>query len=81
MKLGARLRSAWATLLVLAVLAVVAGIQVHNPASYLSELVSRLGEGTGPSATVRDLSNVNQLQAQFNSDRGHPRLVLFLSPT
>jgi hypothetical protein len=80
-KLGARLRSSWATLLILAVLLVVAGIQVHNPGSYLSELVSRVGEGTGPAATVHDLSGVDQLQARFNSDRGHPRLVLLLSPT
>jgi len=80
-KLGARLRSSWATLLILAVLLVVAGIQVRNPASYLSELVSRVGEGTGPAATVHYLSNVDQRQAQFDSDRGHPRLVLLLSPT
>jgi hypothetical protein len=81
MKLSARLRSSWATLLILAILVVVAGVQIRNPASYLSELVSRAGEGTGPAAPVRDLSDVDQLQALFNSDQGHPRLVLLLSPT
>lgn len=81
MKLGARLRPSWATLLMLAVLLVVAGIQLRNPASYLSELASRVGEGNGPAATIRDLSGVDQLRTQFNSDRGHPRLLLLLSPT
>jgi hypothetical protein len=80
-RLSARLRSGWATLLILAALVVVAGIQVHNPASYLSELVSRAGEATGPPAAVRELSDVDQLQALFNSDRGHPRLILLLAPT
>jgi hypothetical protein len=80
-KLGARLRSNWATLLVLVLLLTVAGLEAGNPASYLSELVSRVGEGTGPSARVHELSGVDQLQARFNSDRGHPRLVLLLSPT
>lgn len=81
MKLSARLRASWATLVVVGLLVVAAGIQVHNPASYLSELVSRVGEGTGPSAKVRSLSSVDQLQAQFNSDRGRTRLILLLSPT
>jgi len=63
------------------VLVVVAGVQVSNPGSYLSELVSRAGEGVGPAADVRDLSNVDQLRTLFNADLGHPRLVLLLSPT
>lgn len=81
MKLRERLRSSWAALLIVAVLVAVAGIQIQNPASYLSEVVSRVGEGTAPAAAVRQLSDVDQLRAAFNADAGHPRLVLLLSPT
>jgi hypothetical protein len=31
--------------------------------------------------TITDLRNVGQLQARFNADQGHPRLVLALAPT
>jgi hypothetical protein len=31
--------------------------------------------------TVTDLTDVGQLQARFNADKGLPRLVLALSPT
>jgi len=31
--------------------------------------------------TVTDLHDVAQLQARFNADQGHPRLVLALAPT
>jgi hypothetical protein len=31
--------------------------------------------------TVSDLNDVGQLQARFNADQGHPRLVLALAPT
>jgi hypothetical protein len=31
--------------------------------------------------TVTDLRDVGQLQARFNADQGHPRLVLALAPT
>jgi hypothetical protein len=30
---------------------------------------------------VTDLHDVSELQARFNADRGHPRLVLALAPT
>ena len=32
-------------------------------------------------ATLIDLDNIEQLQAQFNQDKGVPRLILLLSPT
>ena len=35
----------------------------------------------GPEAPLRDLTVVQQLSAAFNAAEGHPRLVLFLSPT
>jgi hypothetical protein len=31
--------------------------------------------------TVTDLHEVAQLQARFNADQGHPRLLLALAPT
>jgi hypothetical protein len=31
--------------------------------------------------TVTDLHDVGQLQARFNADQGHPRLLLALAPT
>jgi hypothetical protein len=33
------------------------------------------------SLTVTDLHDTRQLQARFNADQGHPRLVLALAPT
>ena len=30
---------------------------------------------------LRDLQNVEELQAQFNKDAGKPRIVLLVSPT
>jgi hypothetical protein len=30
---------------------------------------------------VTDLDDVGQLQARFNADQGHPRLLLALAPT
>jgi hypothetical protein len=33
------------------------------------------------SLTVTDLQDTRQLQARFNADQGHPRLVLALAPT
>jgi hypothetical protein len=67
--------------LILAVLAV-AGIQLANPHSYVSELVARIGEsGSGPEASVTDLTSIDQLQARFNADDGHARLLLLFSPT
>ena len=35
----------------------------------------------GPEAPLRDLTVVQQLSAAFNAAEGHPRLLLFLSPT
>jgi len=31
--------------------------------------------------TVTDLHDLGQLQARFNADQGHPRLLLALAPT
>lgn len=33
------------------------------------------------SLTVTDLRDTSELQARFNADKGHPRLVLALAPT
>ena len=70
------------TVALLAVLVIVAGIQISNPHSYVSEVISRIGErSAGPDASLTDLHSVDQLQADFNRDAGHPRLILLLSPT
>lgn len=75
-------RGRWLTVALLAVVLIVAGVQIANPHSYLSEAVARIGEtGFGPDATLTDLTSVDQLQANFNRDAGHPRLILLLSPT
>jgi hypothetical protein len=77
---GTRYKLFTAALLVL-VLAI-AGVQIGNPHSYLSEAVARLGEaGFGPDASLTDLTNIDQLQAAFNREADHPRLILLLSPT
>ncbi len=75
-------RGRWLTVALLALALVVAGVQLANPHSYLSEAVARIGEtGYGPDANLADLTTVDRLQANFNRDTGHPRLVLLLSPT
>jgi hypothetical protein len=68
--------------LVIAALLVVAAVQISNPHSYLSEAIARVGEvGSGPDATLTDLSSIGQLQSAFNRDAGHTRLLLLFSPT
>jgi hypothetical protein len=70
------------TVAVLLIVLAVGGIQFANPHSYLPEAVARIGEaGFGPDASLTDLTSVDQLQATFNRDAGHPRLILLLSPT
>ncbi len=70
------------TAAIVLILLVLAGIQIANPHSYLSELVGRVGEaGSGPEASLTDLQSVEQLRATFSRDGGHPRLILLLSPT
>lgn len=72
----------WVSVAVLVVLLAVIGVQLANPHSYASELVARIGEvGAGPQASLVDLTSVDQLQARFNADAGHPRLMLLFSPT
>jgi hypothetical protein len=75
-------RSRWLTLGLIALVVVVAAVQLGNPHSYVSEAVSRLGETrSGPDAALTDLTRVGQLRSAFNNDSGHPRLILLLSPT
>jgi hypothetical protein len=75
-------RGRWLTVAVPAVVLVVIGVQFANPHSYVAEAVARIGEaGSGPDASLTDVTNVDQLQANFSRDTGHPRLILLLSPT
>ena len=39
------------------------------------------GEARPAGLAVTDLHDLAQLQARFNADQGHPRLVLALAPT
>ena len=69
------------TILVIALI-VLAAVQLGNPHSYLSETIQRASEvGSGPSASLTDLTGIDQLRDRFNGDTGHPRLILLLSPT
>jgi len=75
-------RGRWLTVALLAVVLVVAGVQLANPHSYLSEAVARIGETAyGPDASLTHLTSVDQLEANFNRDASDPRLILLLSPT
>jgi len=72
----------WITSAFIVVVLVLAGVQLANPHSYLSEAVARIGEtGTGRDAALTDLASVDQLRSAFNNDSGHARLILLLSPT
>ena len=56
-------------------------------ACWLTAALPLLACGTGEAAEpealtgLRDLKNVEELQAQFNEDAGKPRIVLLVSPT
>jgi len=81
-RLVPKTRAGWLTAALLAALVLVAVYQVGNPHSYVSEAVARLREASsGPSASLTDLSSVDQLKDAFNRDAGHPRVILLLSPT
>jgi len=56
----------WTIIAVVMAIAVVAAVLSFYPA---------------PSAPLTDLQNIEDLRAQFNRDKGAPRLVLLLSPT
>jgi hypothetical protein len=72
----------WLTLGLLVIVLAVAGVQLANPHSYVSEAVARIGEvGSGPEASLTDLRSIDQLQTTFNADAGHSRLLLLFSPT
>ncbi len=75
-------RLAIAAALVVVVLAMLA-LVAQPGGGYLGEGMSRIrGIASGaPSAPLTDLKDVRQLSAAFTRADGHPRLVLFLSPT
>jgi hypothetical protein len=53
-----------------------------TPLGKPSPTVTLAPGATRPAAlTVTDLRDMAQLQARFNADQGHPRLVLALAPT
>lgn len=80
-------RVRWLTTILLILVVVVAIVavavaQIANPRSYLSLSISRSGEARyGADGPLTDLTAIDQLQAAFNRDAGHPRLLLLLSPT
>jgi hypothetical protein len=53
-----------------------------GPSGKTPATVTLVPGATRPSGlTVTDLHDVGQLQARFNADQGHPRLLLALAPT
>ncbi len=81
-RLVPRTPGGWLTAFLLTVVLLVAAYQVGNSHSYVSEAVARVREtGSGPSAALTNLGNVDHLKDAFNQDAGRPRLILLLSLT
>lgn len=55
----------------------------HWPSEMVGQLTTRAAETVArtPPAPVTDLTDIRQLQADFNASAGTPLLVMLLSPT